>query len=167
MPKTSDTWKPAFSTVAAANAFANGNYVDGTLNLALALGQTGYAYGKNYLPKAGLDKFFGPRQGPGKYNIPGSRGAAGADRDSVGESLRDSFGVEAVILERGVQIVTAMTLLLGAGGEEGQTYVAASSFFELAWENLKDAALEGESWTGASADAYSARNAQQQEWAVL
>lgn len=167
MPKTSDTWKPGFSTVAAANAFLNGNYVDGVLNLTLALGQTGYAVGKNYLPKAGMGKFLGPREGPGKYNLPGPRGSAGDEYTNVGESLRDSFGVEAVILERGVQIVTAMTLLLGAGGEKGQTYVAASNYFELAWENLKDAALEGESWTGASADAYDARNAQQQEWALL
>lgn len=147
MPKVSDTWKPGFSTVAAGKAFATGNYADGTLNLVLALGQAGYAIGKNYLPKSGVGDRLGPRKG-GK------------------ESLRDSFGVEAVILERGIQIVTAMTLLLGSGGEQGQTYEAASSYFKLAWENLKDAAVAGDYWLGAAADAYNARNAQQIEWAA-
>jgi hypothetical protein len=163
MPKVSDTWKPIFSGLAAGNALLNGNFVDAGLNLTLALGQAGYAKGKNYLKDADLGDFFGPRQGPGKYGLPGSPGLAG---DETGQSLKAAFGVEAVILERGLQMVTAMTLLCGAGGEKGQTYTAASNYFELAWENLKDAALEGESWTGASADAYDARNAQQQEWAL-
>lgn len=146
MPKISDTWKPGFSTVAAGKAFATGNYADGTLNLVLALGQAGYAVGKNYLPKSAAGDMLGPRKG-GK------------------ESLRDAFGVEAVILERGIQIVTAMTLLLGSGAEQGQTYEAASSYFKLAWENLKDATVAGDSWVGAAADSYNARNAQQIEWA--
>lgn len=148
MPKVSDTWKPGFSTIAAGKAFATGNYADGTLNLVLALGQAGYAIGKNYLPKSGVGDRLGPRKG-GK------------------ESLRDSFGVEAVILERGIQIVTALTLLLGSGKEQGQTYEAASSFFKLAWENLKDATVAGDYWSGTSADAYNALNAQQIEWATI
>jgi hypothetical protein len=148
MPKISDTWKPGFSLVASGKAFATGNYADGALNLALAFGQTGYAVGKNYLPKSKAGDLLGPRRG-GE------------------ESLRDAFGVEAQILERGIQIVTAMTLLLGSGKEQGQTYEAASSYFELAWENLKDAALAGDAWSGESADAYSARNAQQIDWAAV
>jgi hypothetical protein len=148
MPKISDTWKPGFSLVASGKAFATGNYADGALNLALAFGQTGYAVGKNYLPKSKAGDLLGPRRG-GE------------------ESLRDAFGVEAQILERGIQIVTAMTLLLGSGKEQGQTYEASSSFFELAWENLKDAALAGDAWSGESADAYSARNAQQIDWAAV
>jgi hypothetical protein len=148
MPKISDTWKPGFSLIASGKAFATGNYADGALNLALAFGQSGYAVGKNYLPKSKAGDLLGPRRG-GE------------------ESLRDAFGVEAQILERGIQIVTAMTLLLGSGKEQGQTYEASSSFFELAWENLKDAALAGDSWSGESADAYSARNAEQIDWAAL
>ncbi|WAC93238.1 EspA/EspE family type VII secretion system effector [Mycobacterium sp. Aquia_213] len=148
MPKISDTWKPGFSTVAAGKAFATGNYADGTLNLVLALGQAGYAIGKNYLPKSVAGDLLGPRK-EGK------------------ESLRDSFGVEAVILERGIQIVTALTLLLGSGKEQGQTYEAASSYFKLAWENLKDAAVVGDSWLGTAADSYNALNAQQTEWATI
>jgi hypothetical protein len=148
MPKVSDTWKPGFSTVAAGKAFLSGNYADGTLNLVLALGQAGYAVGKNYLPKSAAGDLLGPR------------------RDGK-ESLRDAFGVEAVILERGIQIVTAMTLLLGSGKEQGQTYEAASTYFRLAWENLKDATVVGDSWSGTAADAYNARNAQQMEWATI
>lgn len=147
MPKISDTWKPGFSAVAGVKGFATGNYADGTLNLVLALGQAGYAIGKNYLPKSADGDLLGPR------------------RDGK-ESLRDSFGVEAVILERGIQIVTALTLLLGSGKEQGQTYEAASSYFKLAWENLKDATADGDSWSGAAADAYNARNAQQINWAT-
>ncbi|MEM6107242.1 EspA/EspE family type VII secretion system effector [Mycobacterium sp. 050272] len=146
MPKISDTWKPGFSAVAAGKAFATGNYADGALNLFLALGQSGYAIGKNYLPKSkGLDL------------LSGNWGSE--------ESLRDAFGVEAVILERGIQIVTALTLLLGSGKEQGQTYESASKDFDLAWQNLKDAAVDSESWSGASADAYNARNAEQMQWA--
>jgi hypothetical protein len=63
--------------------------------------------------------------------------------------------------------VTALTLLLGSGKEQGQTYEAASSYFKLAWENLKDATVAGDYWSGTSADAYNALNAQQIEWATI
>ncbi|ULP40947.1 EspA/EspE family type VII secretion system effector [Mycobacterium lentiflavum] len=144
MPKTSDSWKPGFSTVAGIKAIAAGNYVDGVFNLGLALGQAGYAVGKNYIPEGK----FGPRK-------------------DDGESLAKAFGVEAQILERGIQIVTALTLLLGSGKEQGQTYEAASSYFKLAWENLKDATVADDSWSGTAADAYNARNAQQIELATI
>src|SRR5262249_6050380 len=46
-------------------------------------------------------------------------------------------------------------------------YEAASSYFKLAWESLKDATVVGDSWSGTAADAYNARNAQQLEWATI
>ncbi|OBI13720.1 EspA/EspE family type VII secretion system effector [Mycobacterium sp. E2497] len=143
MPKVSDYWKPGFSVAASIKAGVSGNPWDATFNAVLALGQLGYAGGKYKIPG---DKF-GPRH-------------------EGGESLKQAFGVECVILERGIQIVTALTLLHGSGTDKGQYYQMGSDKFQLAWENLKDATAESDSWTGAAAESYNALNAAQMDWAT-
>ncbi|CQD17542.1 hypothetical protein BN000_03875 [Mycobacterium europaeum] len=143
MPKVSDYWKPGFSVAASIKAGVSGNPWDATFNAVLALGQLGYAGGKYKIPG---DKF-GPRR-------------------EGGESLKDAFGKECVILERGIQIMTALTLLHGSGTDKGQYYQMGSDKFQLAWESLKDATAESDSWTGDAAEAYNALNAAQMDWAT-
>jgi len=89
----------------------------------------------------------------GKYYIPSDK-------------WKKEFGQEVYLLEIGIQLVTALTLLHGSGTDQGQFYELGSGKFELAWESLKDATVSEASWLGESADAYNARNAEQLDWAT-
>lgn len=142
MPKVSDTWKPGFSAAASVKAFSTGNYADGVLNAGLAVGQAMYAVGKY------------------KFGDKGRFAARFVD----GETAKVAFGAECVILERGIQVVTLMNLLHGSGKDGGQYYEQGSTELKLAWESLKDAAVDDDYWSGAAADAYDAKNDQQMGW---
>ncbi len=81
------------------------------------------------------------------------------------DKWKKHFGAEVYLLEIGIQLVTALTILHGSATDQGQFYELGSEKFELAWENLKDATVGDGSWSGDSADAYDSRNAAQLDWA--
>ncbi|MEE6138007.1 EspA/EspE family type VII secretion system effector [Mycobacterium sp. 050128] len=144
MPKVSDVAKVPFTGITMVKGYATGNYKDAVANTILLAGQLGWAVGKY-----GPPSIFGK-----KLN------------DKWTEKYKDGFAKEVYLLELGIQLCQLLTILHGSATDKGQYYELGASNFELAWENLKDATASASSWSGASADAYNARNAEQMDWAV-